>query len=133
LIYDPLKKSWEKTIEAPADMVGSARVLAGDRLFSWSGQKFGRGGRHGNDGCIYDFRSQVWKQIDEAPILGRMFPSAKLIGSKVVVWGGWMSAPQNPAGKLYLRDGAIYDLDRDTWRIIADLPENVPDVLHPGW
>ncbi|MCI0457150.1 MAG: hypothetical protein L0Z62_09240, partial [Gemmataceae bacterium] len=126
IYYDSPKRSWEKIPDAPFDVgINSACAISGDRLFVWSGAQ-----KAAPNGAVYDFRKREWKKIAQAPIPPRQLAFAHAVGNRVVVWGGWVS-DRDPG--RFLRDGAIYDLDKGTWQKIPDLPGDVPFSLHPGW
>jgi len=81
---------------------------------------------------VYDFTNKEWKIITAAPIgsPGRCVCFAFAAGSKVVLWGGWNGYEDDPK---FLPDGALYDLQKDAWTKIPDVPASVPMQLHPGW
>jgi hypothetical protein len=103
--------------------------VSGNRLFVWSGDEGGEDTPLTAKGAMYDFGTRRWKTIAPPPIEPRVLAFAQAVGNKVVVFGGWLSSPT----ERFVRSGAIYDLDRDTWETIPDLPTSVPMTLHPGW
>jgi hypothetical protein len=129
-IYDPEAKTWETIAGSPGDLgVQSACAISQDRLFVWSGRTAGRNAPLTSKGAVYDFTTRRWKTIATAPIEPRLLAFAQAVGSKVIVWGGWLSNPT----ERFVRSGAMYDLESDTWEAIPDLPTSVPKTLHPGW
>jgi len=137
-LYDPAGRSWER-MAAPPFEVGHlpASAIVGDRLFLWSGSKKvlrppnDPETEYVRDGAIYDFQKKEWTKVPDAPIAGRRRGLAKAVGSHVVVWGGWVG--QGGPDDTCCRDGAVYDLDKGTWRRIADLPIGIPwELYHLG-
>jgi hypothetical protein len=129
MIYDPKAQSWQLTTEAPFPVAcNSACAVVGDSLFLWSG-----GDPLDGRGVLYDFRAKIWKETARAPITGRYLPFAQSCGSKVIVWGGWITSKAVANGVSFVSSGASYDVLLDTWDRIPDMPGEVPYELHPGW
>jgi hypothetical protein len=120
--FDPNSCTWEEIQEAPFDIPrqGACAVNA-DKLFLWSGSE-----SKTKEGAVYDFVRREWNRIPAAPIPDRCLGFASPFGSKVVVWGGWRAERALP-------DGAIFDLESQTWKAIAELPGEISPEFHPGW
>jgi hypothetical protein len=126
-IYDPIAKTWETIARSPGVLGEHAAcaIVRNRSLFVWSGQSKSPPSQEGG---IYEFRTRRWKTIKSSPVEPRVLAFAHAVGSKVVVWGGW-----SPSTERFVPTGAIYDVDRDAWDAIPDLPTSVPKTLHPGW
>jgi hypothetical protein len=68
-------------------------------------------------GALLDTRTMKWEEIPEAPIALRYRARQAVIGTKVIVWGGYPK---------FLKDGAIFDLERKVW-------EKLPEAPIPYW
>lgn len=126
-VYDVAAGACDTLPDAPLDIgVNGACAADKERLFVWSGSSVAGGGAPG--GMVYDFRTRKWSKLPEAPIPPRLLSFARVHGSSLTVWGGWVSTP--PA---FMMDGATYDALTGTWDEIATLPGDVPYEMHPGW
>ena len=64
-----------------------------------------------------------WLVVEEAPIAARTAPTMIDLDGAVLVWGG-------SAGGKPLVDGAVYDIESETWDAVPDAPVTVaPDTV----
>jgi hypothetical protein len=68
-----------------------------------------------------------WTEAAQTPLSPRTSPAVGWTGSEVLVVGGDVGVPDNPAaeggaGEEFAADGAAYDPEADTWQPIADAP-----------
>ena len=121
-VYDPATQIWA-TIPRPTFDLGTnaACTVNGDQLFLWSGKEMGQGG------AIFSFQTGQWRKVRDAPIPARSVAYALPVGRKIFVWGGWTT--DGPSRT----DGAAYDLASDSWEKLPDMPQGIPQALHPGW
>lgn len=132
---EPAPDSWRK-IEVgatqlpapPAVRAGDVRVWTGTQLFVWGGNE-GRTGDppHENDGWILDARTQAWSALPPSPLSPRSWAGGVWTGAEVIVWGG---AQGSWPGERQVDDGAAYDPESETWRLLPPAPiaTNAPTV-----
>lgn len=65
-----------------------------------------------------------WTKISNAPIDGRTKCTALPIGDRFIIWGGY-----NDESKKMYKDGAIYDISKNSWFKMANCPIE-PRVNH---
>jgi hypothetical protein len=132
MAFDPAAGTWDTIADAPVDVGVNAAVAANaDRLVVWSGSPGkGAGGGATAEGAAYDFRTRRWQKLPEAPIPPRMLAFARCHGTRLTVWGGWLSSG-HPA--TFLTDGATYDFETGAWEKTPRLPAETPYAMHPGW
>jgi N-acetylneuraminic acid mutarotase len=63
-----------------------------------------------------------WRDIPEAPLVGRVYHSAVWTGTEMIVWGGWGGDRWSGNTPAYFADGAAYDPATHGWRQLADAP-----------
>lgn len=73
--------------------------------------------RHAEAGAERD----TWRVIAASPLAAGYGYDAVWTGEEMVVWGGGYTDPES-LDFAYLRDGAAYDPDADTWRRIPKAP-----------
>jgi hypothetical protein len=139
-VYDIDSNTWKKMAPAPLEIgitkepgdlkqgikAGrnwGASILVGNKLLIWSGcpgPLVAQPTLTFSDGAVYDIDNDTWKKMAPAPIEPREFANNKLWrgasswGNKVVIWGGMKD-------KFY-NDGAIYDIEKDSWEKIPEAP-----------
>ena len=87
--YDPKANSWRRLAPMDSGRAHAAAVWAGTRLLVWGGET----GRPGAfvippHGLAYDPRADRWSPLPQAPLRGRLDPTAAWTGRSFVVWGG---------------------------------------------
>lgn len=131
MAFDPAAGGWDTIPDAPFDVVNAAVAAGADRLVVWSGSP-GKGGGGGPtpEGAAYDFWTRKWQKLPEAPIPPRMLAFARCHGTRLTVWGGWLSSG-HPA--TFLTDAATYDFETCAWEKVLPVPAETPYAMHPGW
>ena len=76
-----------------------------------------------HSGFVYNLASDNWKTIDpQGAPSPRLGPVVQLLDNKLLVWGGFLPVETEGDELRYgdaLADGAIYDLDTDSWTPIS--------------
>jgi hypothetical protein len=127
-----LRGAWRPTALPDTEGRSShAMVWTGSEVIVWGGVASSRNGHSvfdasaPRDGLAYDPATDSWRDIGDAPIVGRESPITVWSGTEVIVFGG-------RAGEDAVLDGAAYDPVSGRWRKLADAPM---DGLEPvgGW
>jgi N-acetylneuraminic acid mutarotase len=114
-IYDLATDTWKKMTKAPIEGREHFAMLAyGNKVIIW-------GGKNTPAGAVYDIDKDSWKVMAKAPITRRNWSASVLLGNKLVIWGG-CPGPVEAHTSGSQNDGAIYDIDEDAWRKMADAP-----------
>jgi len=124
-IYDPDDESWEQLPgPQPENRYYHSSNWTGSELLVWGGIG-GNLGEPVNTGFIFNPESAApWTPIsmDFAPT-PRAGHGAAWTGEELVVWGG-------QTGDGLWGDGAIYERQRDTWRVLPQLQVPSPRAFH---
>ncbi len=102
--YDPATNRWRRLPPMESGRVGAAAVWTGNRLLLWGGSET----TNADDpvipphGLAFDPRANRWSPLPQAPLLGRLDPTAVWTGRAMIVWGGEKS------GKKVFTDGAAF-------------------------
>lgn len=119
--------AWNSVSNAPpiSNRYQSAYVVHASKLFVWGGGDLSA--TVYGDGAKYDFMSTMW----DAPALSTInAPSARKnmaftkVDNKLFIWGG-----EDGLGNKF-NDGAIYNMDTDTWTPLPALTLSVPAMSH---
>jgi beta-lactamase regulating signal transducer with metallopeptidase domain/N-acetylneuraminic acid mutarotase len=95
---------------APYPRTAHTVVWTGRELITWGG---GVQNRFLRDGARYDPVADKWRRIStNCPLAGRWNHAAVWTGKEMIVWGG----RAHFSSKYNYDDGAIYNLEKDTWR-----------------
>ena len=115
-LFDLHSHAWTKIPPSPIGrppgiMDPIAVVFVGGQLVVW--------GAMGGDpqGAVLDTATMKWQPSAKAPVVPRYRCVTAVLGSKVMVWGGY--GPLGPRRIGPQVDGAVYDVATDTW---AKLP-----------
>lgn len=124
--YDLQARDWKFCKAAPL-VIGEypACVSIDDRLLLWSGHL--ADGALRVNGLLYDFHSAKWEVVPDAPVEGRWCSFSSSYANRAILWGGWKSEDR------FQPSAAEFDVDKRTWRRLAEMPGQVPMQLHPGW
>ncbi len=108
--YDPASNRWRRLPPMESPRFGAATVWTGKELLVWGGSKTADGGAPviPPHGIAYDPRANRWSPLPQAPLLGRLDPTAVWTGRALIVWGG--DRPKTPlgSGTNYFNDGAAF-------------------------
>ncbi|MGB2954109.1 MAG: GerMN domain-containing protein [Gaiellaceae bacterium] len=105
LAYNPTANRWRQLPPMESGRFSAAAVWTGKRLLVWGGGT----GRAGSlvippHGLAYDPKANRWSPLPQAPLLGRLDPTAVWTGRAIIVWGGSPSGPGKP-----FADGAVFN------------------------
>ena len=101
--YDPATNRWRRLPAMESGRTGAAAVWTGRRLLLWGGQSALTGENvMPSHGLGYDPAANRWSPLPQAPLLGRVEPTAVWTGHTLFVWGGAASD-----GRSY-SDGAAF-------------------------
>jgi spore germination protein GerM/N-acetylneuraminic acid mutarotase len=102
--YNPATSRWRQLPLMESGRARAAAVWTGKRLLVWGG---GTGRAYSLQipphGLAYDPKANRWSPLPQAPLRGRLDPTAVWTGHAMIVWGGSPSGP----GKPYA-DGAVF-------------------------
>ena len=68
--------------------IGAAAVWTGSRLLLWGGTTSPGGTVVPRHGLAYDPRTNRWSPLPQAPLAGRLQPTAVWTGRSLITWGG---------------------------------------------
>lgn len=118
------------TKNAPSPRTGTNGVWTGTQLFIWGGiakPNHWRGCSPSggctivSDGALYDPQADNWTPIaSHGSPQGRTGAHVALLGSRVIVFGGFGYSAVEGGGLRTLYDGGIYDPQTDRWDPIGD-------------
>jgi hypothetical protein len=118
-IYDVAQNAWIKMAEAPIQAIDDwPPFFNKNRFIIWGAPNVGK---PENCGAIYDIDKNSWKEMSKAPIKRRNWSASILLGNKLIIWGG-CPGPVEADSRESQSDGAIYDIDKNTWKKMADAP-----------
>jgi hypothetical protein len=116
-VYDPVRDRWTRLAAGPpGNRSLHTAVWTGEEMIVWGGA-VGRPAELRADGAAYDPRTDSWRSIAQAPLSPRLHHVAVWTGKEMIVWGG--SRPRSRERERLLYDGAAYDPDSDSWRLLA--------------
>lgn len=117
--YSPETATWRELPDAPFQTGGShVAVWTGKEMIVWGGQDAPA------RAAAYDPVADQWRSTAYSPIAEAELPSGVWTGEEMIVWGG-----TTDGGVLWDEaDGAAYDPETDTWRMLPRAP--VPARAH---
>jgi hypothetical protein len=101
--YNPATNRWRRLPPMESPRTNFAAVWTGEQLLLWGGNA-GRGGGPlviPPHGLAYDPQANRWSALPQAPLVGRLDPTAVWTGHSFIVWGG-------ARGNTHYRDGAVF-------------------------
>ena len=108
--YDAAANRWRRLPPMESPRFNGATVWSGKELLIWGGSETAGGGAPviPPHGVAYDPRGNRWSPLPQAPLLGRLDPTAVWTGRALIVWGG--DRPKTPlgTGTTYFNDGAAF-------------------------
>jgi hypothetical protein len=123
-----LAGEWRPIAAAPiAGRIGHTAVWTGTEVVVWGGLEPAAGDEapgYPVGGAAFDPRTDTWRTVSEAPILGRVGHSAVWTGTEMIVFGG------RRGDRVGLSDGAAYAPTSDTWRPITRLEHDEARYAH---
>jgi hypothetical protein len=129
LAWSELPEGWSRLPDPPVLDEQPVAVWTGAELFFW-GEK---GDQSGSDGALYYPATREWRQLPEAPIVGRSYAGAVWTGSEVIVWGGETPTGDYRGSLRYLNDGAAFDPLRHSWRVLPQSPLSAREPVIAVW
>ena len=130
MAYDPTSQVWEALPPGPAARSHGVQSFDGSKAFFYGGSEFLEGKETGlSDGGLlsWDGKQWTWKLV-EGPhwdFLGRYQSAADRIADKIYIWGGCAKQGVFYCSNL-LKDGAIFDLNSQTWEPISAPGFDIP-------
>ncbi|TMK57225.1 MAG: hypothetical protein E6G60_17190, partial [Actinobacteria bacterium] len=93
--YDPAANRWRSLPPMESGRVASAAVWTGNQLLLWGGSQTADAGPPviPPHGLAYDPPATRWSALPQAPLLGRLDPTAVWTGTQLIVWGGQKPNP----------------------------------------
>jgi N-acetylneuraminic acid mutarotase len=101
--YNPATNRWRRLPPMDSGRIGAAAVWTGSRLLLWGGTASPGGTAVPRHGLAYDPRTNRWSPLPQAPLVGRLEPTAVWTGRSLITWGGGTKA-----------DGAAFTPERRT-------------------
>jgi N-acetylneuraminic acid mutarotase len=104
--YAPVTNRWRPLPPMESGRFAEAAVWTGKQLLLWGGSQTAGAGPPviPPHGLAYDPTPNRWSPLPQAPLLGRLDPTAVWTGKQLIVWGG-----QKPgAGIRSFADGAAF-------------------------
>lgn len=119
-IYDFARDAWSEMAPLPLlKAIDDWPPLFYKNTFSvWGCPNSEKTGRHG---AVYDLVKNEWKEMAVAPIERRNWPATVILDGKVIIWGGCEGPVEAHTGTSR-DDGAVYDIEKDSWTKISPAP-----------
>ncbi len=86
--YDPTTNRWRRLPPMESGRSQNAALWSGKMLLLWGGSQTVDRPLVPPHGLAYDPRSNRWSSLPQAPLLGRLDPTAVWTGRQLIVWGG---------------------------------------------
>lgn len=118
-VFDGFPNGWTNLPAPPEARSRAAMAWTGEELLFWGGYVFtGTGDKPAEaDGFVLDARAQIWEQIAASPLAARAYPASAWTGAEFLIWGG-----SDGRQEQFFDDGAAYDPDSNSWRLIPQAP-----------
>ncbi|MFD6948565.1 hypothetical protein A6A08_18400 [Nocardiopsis sp. TSRI0078] len=120
--------SWDVDVsvsELPSGPLASRQ----DHSLVWSGEELLVWGGHGAtqhdsyaDGAAYSPDTGSWRILPEVDLESRTRHSAVMVQDRMLVWGGFTPTHSGGPEAHLAGDGALYDMETDSWEPIAPAP-----------
>ena len=86
--YNPTTNRWRRLPPMDSGRLGAAAVWTGSRLLLWGGTTGPGSSAVPRHGLAYDPRTNSWSPLPQAPLPGRLQPTAVWTGRSMITWGG---------------------------------------------
>jgi N-acetylneuraminic acid mutarotase len=86
--YNPTTNRWRRLPPMESGRSQNAALWSGKMLLLWGGSQTVDRPLVPPHGLAYDPRSNRWSSLPQAPLLGRLDPTAVWTGRQLIVWGG---------------------------------------------
>ena len=108
--YNPASNRWRRLPPMESGRFGATAVWSGKQLLIWGGSETAGSGQPviPPHGLAYDPKANRWSTLPQAPLLGRLDPTAVWTGRALIVWGGQKPATPAGSGTTYFTDGAAF-------------------------
>jgi hypothetical protein len=108
--YNPASNSWRRLPPLESSRFGAATVWTGKELLVWGGSETADGGAPviPPHGFAYDPKANRWSPLPQAPLVGRLDPTAVWTGRALIVWGGERAKTPLGSGTTFFNDGAAF-------------------------
>ena len=106
--YSPTTNRWRRLAPMEAGRTGFATVWTGKRLLLWGGTSRADPPVIPPHGLAYDPKTDSWSPLPQAPLLGRLDPTAVWTGKAVILWGGQRPKLPLGTGTRFFADGAAF-------------------------
>jgi N-acetylneuraminic acid mutarotase len=105
--YNPTTNRWRKLPPMESGRMDFASVWTGKELLLWGGRTtLGFSPQSPPTGLAYKPTANRWSSLPQAPLAGRLGPTAVWTGKAMTVWGG--SRPKKTSGTRSFADGAAF-------------------------
>jgi N-acetylneuraminic acid mutarotase len=108
--YNPATNRWRRLPPMESGRFGASAVWSGKLLLLWGGSQTTGSGQPviPPHGLAYDPKANRWSTLPQAPLLGRLDPTAVWTGRALIVWGGQKPATPAGSGTTFFTDGAAF-------------------------
>jgi hypothetical protein len=118
-VYDIATDTWKKMADPPIKAIDDWPALFfKNKFIVWGAPDVENSGHYG---AVYDIDRDEWKVMATAPIMRRNWSASVIIGKKLLVWGGCEGPVEAHTGTSRA-DGALYDIEKDSWTEISPAP-----------
>jgi N-acetylneuraminic acid mutarotase len=126
--------SWSTMRAAPlAPRLSATVVWTGSQLVVWGGVVNTAGHvAPVADGAVWDAATGAWHAMAPSPLSAREAAAGTWDGHDVFIWGG-DNASEHPASYRMSADGALYDPEANTWRVLPGSPLSARSRAEAIW
>lgn len=123
-IYNPKTGDWRQGPAIPTDRQrgGAGAAMLGDVLYLVCGIKDGHRGDHKKWLDAYDFKTNTWQQLPDAPRPRDHF-QVQIVDGKIYTLGGRTTKSEEGPFKNTITAVDVYDIEKQTW---STLPNDLP-------
>lgn len=106
--YNPTTNRWRQLPPMKSGRTSFAAVWTGKRLLLWGGTSRADPPVIPPHGLAFDPKANNWSPLPQAPVLGRLDPTAVWSGQALIVWGGQRPKLPLGTGTRFFADGAAF-------------------------